>query len=188
VSLARVDDPSQKMLFSSFGAAIFILSLGLLDPLSRGAVDLPALIPPFGASTVIVFFAPETPASRPWNIIVGHLGSALVASLVLLALPHSALAFQAALAVAGAALWMVTTRSIHPPGGATALLAVIGGPKLGFGLDLLPLALGCLTLVGTRWLLDSALELVEARGSTRERSMASRSSDAPSDAAEIVDT
>jgi len=154
VSLARVEDPSRRVLWASLGAAAFILSLGALDPITRGAVDLPALMPPFGASTVIVFFAPDTAASRAWNVIVGHLGSALVASLVLLAMNDSPLATQAAVAVAGAGVWMVLTKSIHPPGGATALLATLGGHKLSAGPIFLPLLAGCLSLVGIRWLLD----------------------------------
>jgi CBS domain-containing membrane protein len=117
LSLARIDPPSRRTLLASLGAALFILSLGALDPLTRGAVNLPALIPPFGASTVIVFFAPDSPAGRAWSVVVGHLGSALVACAVLLLLPASPLAFQAALAVAGAGVWMVLSRSIHPPGG-----------------------------------------------------------------------
>lgn len=159
MSLAKVVDPSRRVLLSSFGAALFILSLGGLDPFTRGAVDLPALIPPFGASTVIVFFAPDSPASRAWNVIVGHLGSLLVACTVLRLFPHEALALQGALAVAGAGGWMVATRSIHPPGGATALLATLAGGKVGALGFIVPLSLGCLSLVSVRWLLDQGIRL-----------------------------
>src|SRR5262245_19853848 len=127
--------------------------MGALDALTKGAVDLPALIPPFGASTVIVFFAPDSAASRPFSVVVGHLGSLLVACLVLRLFPEQALALQGALAVAGAGVWMVVTRSIHPPGGATALLATLTGAKLGVLAFALPLLLGCLSLVGIRWLM-----------------------------------
>lgn len=137
---------------------VFILALGALDHWTHGAIDLPALIPPFGASTVIVFFAPETLASRAWNVIAGHLGSALAAALVLVVLPEAPLAFNGALAVAGAGLWMVATRSVHPPGGATALFAVLGGRGLHLG-ALLPLAAGCALLVATRRLLDAVIAL-----------------------------
>jgi CBS domain-containing membrane protein len=158
VSLARVVDPSRKAMLASLGAMAFILVLGGLDQWTHGAIDLPALIPPFGASTVIVFFAPETLASRAWNVIVGHLGSALAAALVLSLLPEAPLALNGALAVAGAGLWMVLSRSVHPPGGATALFAVLGGRALHLG-ALLPLLAGCALLVGTRWLLDTTIAL-----------------------------
>jgi CBS domain-containing membrane protein len=139
---------------ASLGAGAFILSLGALDPLTRGSVNLPALIPPFGASTVIVFFAPDGPAGRAWNVIAGHLGSALVALLVMFLIPSYPLTMQAALAVAGAGVWMVVSRSTHPPGGATALLATLAGQKLNAASFLIPLLLGCLALVGIRRVLD----------------------------------
>lgn len=145
----------------------FILALGALDGITHGAIDLPALIPPFGASTVIVFFAPETGASKAWNVIVGHLGSALAAALVLALMPEAPLALKGALAVAGAGLWMVLSKSVHPPGGATALFAVLGGRALHFG-ALLPLLAGCALLVGTRWLLDMAIVLRAPRAAIAE--------------------
>ncbi|MET0286726.1 MAG: HPP family protein, partial [Polyangiales bacterium] len=104
------------MLLASLGAAAFILSLGALDPLTRGAVDLPALMPPFGASTVIVFFAPDTAAGRAWNVVVGHLGSAMVATAVIMLLPQMSVVQQSSIAVAGAGVWMVLSKSVHPPG------------------------------------------------------------------------
>jgi hypothetical protein len=159
VSLAKVVEPSHRVLLSSLGAALFILSLGALDPFTRGTVDLPALIPPFGASTVIVFFAPDTPASRAWNVLVGHLGSLLVACAVLRLFPGEPLALQGALAVAGAGGWMALSRSIHPPGGATALLATLGGADGGALGFVLPLVLGCAALVSVRWLLDQGIRL-----------------------------
>jgi len=159
VSLSRVDDPSRRVLLASLGAAVFILSLGALDGVTRGAVDLPTLMPPFGASTVIVFYAPDSAASRAWSVLVGHLGSALVATAVLLLMPASPVAVQAALAVAGAGVWMVLSKSVHPPGGATALLATLGGHKLGVGAILLPLLAGCVSLVSIRWVLDRGIGL-----------------------------
>ena len=143
------------------GAGLFILSLAAVDFALRGAVPLPALMPPFGASTVIVFFSPESPAGRPWNVTAGHLGSAMVALVAMALVPDSPVAVQAALAVAGAGLWMVLSRSIHPPGGATALLATLGGPKLSGGALLVTLLAGCATLVGVRWLVDLGVRLSE---------------------------
>lgn len=169
VSLARVEDSSRRALFGSLGAALFILSLGGLDAVTRGAIELPALIPPFGASTVIVFFAPDTPASRAWNVTLGHLGSALAAVAVLLLLPEAPTALQGALAVSLAALWMVCSRSIHPPGGATALLSVLGGQRDTFLPMLLPLLGGCLTLVAVRGFLDVGLAWLRADASDAEQ-------------------
>jgi CBS-domain-containing membrane protein len=148
---------------AALGAAAFILSLGALDPLSRGALSLPVLLPPFGASTVIVFFAPDSPAGRPWNVVVGHLGSALVAFAVMALGAGLGTPSQAAAAVAGASVWMVLTRSVHPPGGATALLTTLAGRSLDSAWDLAPLLAGCLTLVAVRGLLDRVIGWVVTR-------------------------
>ena len=151
------------MLLASLGAALFILSLGALDPFTRDAVNLPALIPPFGASTVIVFFAPASSASRAWSVVAGHVGSALIACAVLWLMPGASVTTQAALAVAGAGIWMVLSRSIHPPGGATALFTTLGGLERGIGALLLPLIAGCVVLMAIRWLLDWGTELWRRR-------------------------
>ncbi|HEX5655857.1 MAG TPA: HPP family protein [Polyangiales bacterium] len=164
MSLARVDEPTRRVLLASLGAAAFILSLGALDPLTKGAVDLPALMPPFGASTVIVFFAPDSAAGRAWNVVAGHLGSALVATAVIMLAPQMTVVQQSSLAVAGAGIWMVLSKSVHPPGGATALLTALGGHKLGSGAILLPLLAGCLAMLGIRWVLDLGIGL--AKGSS----------------------
>jgi CBS-domain-containing membrane protein len=153
---------------------LFILCLAALDLLMRGAVDLPALLPPFGASTVIVFFSPESATGRAWNVVGGHLGSALVAAAALACLPEFPVGVQAACAVAGAGVWMVMSRSIHPPGGATALLATLGGRELGVLALLLPLFLGCLALVGIRWLLDGSIQLWERRSPAAAERVPSR--------------
>ena len=152
--MSSLDTSARRVLLASLGAALFILSLGAIDPLTRDVVNLPALIPPFGASTVIVFYAPDTAASRPWSVVVGHVGSALVACAVLWLLPGASITTLAALAVVGAGVWMVLSRSIHPPGGATALFTTLGGLERGIAALLLPLIAGCIALVSIRWVLD----------------------------------
>lgn len=159
MSLASVHCPNRRAVLSFAGAAVFILSLAAVDFVMNGALDLRALIPPFGASTVIVFFSPESPAGRAWNITAGHVGSALVATATLMLLPGLPVGVQAALAVAGAGLWMVLSKSIHPPGGATALLTTLAGHKVGMLAGILPLLAGCATLVSVRWLVDVGVRL-----------------------------
>ena len=73
MSLAHVSDRSQRVILGAAGVAVFMATLALIDEFTRGAVNLPALGPPFGASVVIVFFTPDNPAGKPWNVIVGHL-------------------------------------------------------------------------------------------------------------------
>jgi CBS-domain-containing membrane protein len=164
------------MLLSSLGAMLFILSLTGIDMASSGALDLRALVPPFGASTVIVFFSPDSPAGRAWNITVGHLGSAMVATMTMLMLPTMPVGIQAALAVAGAGVWMVFSKSIHPPGGATALLTTLAGLKPAMLTWNLSLFAGCVSLVSVSTLLnlvirkwDLARTAIEEPSSALER-------------------
>lgn len=140
-----------------------MLLLGALDVLTRGAISLPALVPPFGASVVIVFFTPEAPSGKPWNVLIGQTASAFVAASVLWLVPGAPTAVQAALAVCGAGLAMLASRSFHPPGGATALLAVVAEKKLGFGMVLCPMLIGAAVLVATRMALDFSLAWLAQR-------------------------
>lgn len=109
------------------------------------------LVAPMGASAVLVFAVPASPLAQPWPVIGGNTLSALigVACAQVIAIPHVA----AGLAVGLAILGMSLTRSLHPPGGAAALTAVIGGRQVaaaGFEFAFLPVALNavCLVIVG----------------------------------------
>jgi CBS-domain-containing membrane protein len=102
-------------------------------------------------------------------VIAGHLGSALVALLVMTLIPSYPLTMQAALAVAGAGVWMVVSRSIHPPGGATALLATLAGQKLDAAAFLIPLLAGCVALVSIRRALDWSIGWWSQRGQPPSR-------------------
>ncbi len=92
-----------------------------------------------GASAVLLFAVPHGPLSQPWPVLGGHLLSAIVGSAIAL---HVADPFVAGpLAVGTAVLVMHYARCIHPPGGATALSAVLLGPgihEVGYGYILEP--------------------------------------------------
>lgn len=81
------------------------------------------LVAPVGASAVLVFTAPSSPLAQPWPVVAGNTLSALVGWCCVLWLPGPLLA--AAVAVAAAIALMMVTRSLHPPGGAVALLVVL---------------------------------------------------------------
>lgn len=105
------------------------------------------LVAPMGASAVLVFAVPASPLAQPWPVIVGNVLSTMVGITVALVVPIPALA--AGLAVAIAILVMSLTRSLHPPGGACALLAVLGGPAVlsaGYRFALVPVGLNAVIL------------------------------------------
>lgn len=92
------------------------------------------LIGSFGATAVLLYGSPMAPFSQPRYVLGGHVLSACVGVTIFLFLPEP-LWLSSALAVATAILVMYLTRTTHPPGGATALIAVIGSEqvhKLGY--------------------------------------------------------
>jgi CBS domain-containing membrane protein len=141
----------QERLRSCIGALIGIAVTGvsmhfLLGPDTR----IPFLVAPMGASAVLLFAVPASPLAQPWSIIGGNLVSATVgvACAGWLADPVSA----AALAVALAICAMFALRCVHPPSGAVALTAVLGGPAvhaLGFRFVLEPIAIQSAALLAS---------------------------------------
>ena len=109
---------------AAFGLALATLVV-LLD--ARYAPHLPLhLFAPLGATAVLVFAVPTSPLAQPFSCVAGNTLSAAWTLLVLHALPP-ALTPDAwpAVAVAGAIGLMLLTRSLHPPGGAVALLIAL---------------------------------------------------------------
>lgn len=106
------------------------------------------MVPSLGATAVLLFAIPHSPLTQPWAVFGGHIISALVGVGCQHCLGSSGLA--AACAVALALMAMQILRCIHPPGGATALTAVIGGVSvqaLGYRYALTPVALNCLLMI-----------------------------------------
>lgn len=102
----------------------------------------------FGASAVLLFAAPRAPFSQPRNLIGGHVISAIVGVACFRYLPDL-LFIQESAAVATAIALMMLTRTVHPPGGATALIAVIG-PEAVRGMGwayVFPVLVGALALL-----------------------------------------
>jgi len=138
-----------EMLWSWLGS---FLGVGAVAYLNYGWVestDLVLLIGSLGASAVLIYGAIKSPLAQPRNLLGGHIISALigVTAFKLLA-PNLWLA--SALAVATSILVMHATKTLHPPGGATALIAVLGGPKihhLGYLYVVVPVAAGVVIML-----------------------------------------
>jgi CBS domain-containing membrane protein len=111
--------------------------------------SLPMIIAPVGASAVLLFAVPTSPLAQPWPIIGGNTISALIGVIVAHYVPDQILAIGLGLSLAIAA--MSVTRCLHPPGGAAALTAIIGGPAItsaGYLFPFIPVALNSVILVG----------------------------------------
>lgn len=136
-------------LIASLGTLISIGLTGLVCGLCFGPDPLlPLIVAPIGASAVLLFAVPASPLAQPWSIIGGNTISALVGVAVMQVLPDPL--YATGIAVALAIIVMSLTRCLHPPGGAAALTAVIGGPaviKAGFLFAFVPIALNSVLLV-----------------------------------------
>jgi CBS-domain-containing membrane protein len=133
------------------------------SPCWRGSSRTPSASSPsstigsLGASAVLVFGAVRSPLAQPRNLVGGHVLSALVGVTCWQWLGGEPWLAQA-VAVATAIALMHLTRTLHPPGGATALIAVIGSDQvhaMGYLFVLLPATLGPLVLLGVALLFNN---------------------------------
>ncbi len=130
------------------------VGIGLIALAHQGVLpqaDYLFLIGSFGASSVLVYGVIQSPLAQPRNLIGGHLISALIGVSVHQLLPD-VVWLAAPLAVSLSIVLMQVTKTLHPPGGATALIAVIGSEKvkaLGYLYVLSPVLSGALILLVT---------------------------------------
>lgn len=113
--------------------------------------DVVFLVGSFGASSVLVYGIIQSPFSQPRNLIGGHVISAIIGVTVAKFMPDI-LYITAPLAVSTSIVLMQITKTLHPPGGATALIAIIGSPNiraLGYWYVLYPILVGSLILLVT---------------------------------------
>lgn len=101
------------------------------------------LIPPFGATMVLVMAVHESPLAQPKNIFFGHILSAASGVLIYSILGMSFLTIGLAVAVS---VWaMMVTKTVHPPAGANPIIVIMGGKGLSF--ILLPVATGAIIII-----------------------------------------
>lgn len=91
--------------------------------------DLTLLIGSFGASCVLIYGAIESPLAQPKNLFNGHLISAII-GVTCYKILGEYVWIAGPLAVSLSIIGMQMAKSLHPPGGATALIAVTGGPSI----------------------------------------------------------
>ena len=133
------------------GALLGLLFAGVLGRFAVGGGDWlhPLLVAPIGASAVLVFAVPASPLAQPRSVLGGNLVSAFIGITVAMLIPQTVIA--APLAVGLAIGVMMLLGCLHPPGGAVALICVIGGPKVaeaGYLFALNPVLVDSLLLTG----------------------------------------
>lgn len=149
---ATLRDRALACLGAFFGIGLAGLAGGLAAISGFGDADLATLlwiVPPMGASAVLVFAVPASPMAQPWATIGGNVVSTTVGVIIAHILPLSPL--SAGLAVALAIGAMSLLRCLHPPGGAAALVGLFVGATSGWLFPLMPVALNAVVLVGVGW-------------------------------------
>ncbi|MDL4915340.1 MAG: HPP family protein [Enterobacterales bacterium endosymbiont of Blomia tropicalis] len=136
----------QQIILAGIGAGSGLALTSLLSHWLLGEVNI-WFVAPVGASAVLLFGVPASPLAQPWSVVGGNTLSALVGISVSLLVPNSAIACGIAACVA--IVLMFQLRCLHPPGGAVALTAILGGPTvqhLGYQFVLTPVLLNSVTL------------------------------------------
>jgi CBS-domain-containing membrane protein len=139
----------KEHLWTFVGSFAGIALIGLLNRYYLGPNDTLLLVGSFGASSVLVYGIINSPLAQPRNLIGGHVLSALIGVTVQKLVPGE-LWLASALAVALSIIAMQITKTLHPPGGATALIANVGSAQLkalGYFYVLMPVLSGAVILL-----------------------------------------
>jgi len=147
---------TSEKLASTLGGFIGIFLISFISYQFTGASGAALIVPSMGASAVLVFAVPHGKLSQPWALFGGQLSSAFVGVSCYLLIPNIYLA--AGLAVGLAIGTMHVLRCIHPPGGATALVAVVGTAQIhemGFEYLLTPVLLNTVIIFLTAFIFNN---------------------------------
>ena len=137
-----------ERLISGVGGLLGILAVSLVSAYGLDAQGAAMLIASMGASAVLLFAVPHGPLSQPWPVIGGHTVSALIGVATFHFVGNIVVAGAVAVGLAIGVMYYL--RCLHPPGGATALTAVIGGEavhQLGYHFVLMPVAANAVIIV-----------------------------------------
>lgn len=148
-----------EKLRATLAAFIAILAVGVVSSQFLQGNGLQIMITSMGASAVLLFATPHSPLTQPWPLVAGHAISALIGVTCAIQVPDIWLA--AALAVSLSILAMLLTHSLHPPGGAIALLPVLDHHEhvlaLGYQFVVAPVMLNVLVILLVAMLVNNLL-------------------------------
>ena len=146
-----------EMAWSWVGSFLGIAPVAVINYNFLEGTDLIMIIGSFGASAVLIYGAIKSPLAQPRNLIGGHVFSALI-GVTSYQIFNEHMWLAAAIGVATAVSIMHATKTVHPPGGATALIAVVGSQKvhdLGYLYVLVPVGLGVCIMLAVALLVNN---------------------------------
>lgn len=140
--------PNKEVYVSIIGAFFATLCASFFSFSILQAENHPMILASTGASAMLIFGIPDSPVSKPWPLVGGHVISAFIGLTSYYLISNPILASSAAIGLA--MLVMHHTGSMHPPGGATAVTAVIGGStvhELGYYFVIVPVLFNSIILL-----------------------------------------
>ena len=130
----------KNILISSFGAFLCMFLIAYFNTIDKSNIWL---IPPFGASLVLVMAVHNSPLASPRNVFFGHVLSASSGVLMFYFFENTSLSI--ALGLALAIMAMQLTNTVHPPAGANPIIAILGAKTFEF--VIMPVAIGASFIV-----------------------------------------
>ncbi len=138
----------REKIISTIGGLVGTLCVLYVSSLFIGIEGAIYIVPSMGASAVLLFAVPHSALGQPWNVFGGHVISAGIGVACARFIPMDSVAAASSVGLAIGAMYYA--RCIHPPGGATALAAIIGGSQihdLGFQYIIAPVAINAVTIL-----------------------------------------
>ena len=135
----------KNILISAIGAFTCMLLIAYFNSIDKTNFWL---IPPFGASLVLVMGVHDSPLASARNVFFGHILSAFSGVLVFYFIGESPVAIASGLALA--IILMMITKTVHPPAGANPIIAILGAKTFEF--IIMPVAIGASFIVIFAWM------------------------------------
>ena len=153
------DMGNREVTLSVIGAFVATLMASFLSYTILEGEHLPMILASTGASAMLIFALPHSPVSQPWNLVGGHVVSAIVGISCLLLIESPLLSSSTSIALAMISMHLF--RCMHPPGGATAVTAAIGSEQiesLGYIFVVVPVILNAIILLSIAMAVGMARE------------------------------
>jgi len=144
---------------SALAALVAIFLVGYVSSLFVSGSALPVMVASMGASAILLFAVSHSPFSQPWPLIGGNIIPAIIAVTCSHFVPDFAI-LASAISLGLSLFAMLIFRCVHPPGGAVALLPLIGSAKVqdfGYNFVLEPIGLNLLILLVLGLLINNLL-------------------------------
>lgn len=135
-------------LIAGCGGLLGILFIAKVNQYVFGEIGAPMLIASMGASALLIFAIPHGPLSQPWPVVAGQVVSAIIGVTCAKFIPDVPISAACSVGLSIGAMHFL--KCLHPPGGATALNAVIGGQAIhamGYNFVWFPVLLDSVILV-----------------------------------------